>query len=370
MNDLTSAIPDGGISVRAVALMDIGLRTAVASLVTASAAPMALSRSSRSGAKAAIDFYATLGAGADVASIFTPPPPDVEVRARRMGRLAWAPRVGHVDSLTFKSPYQVRNPALRRSYAAHPRNAIARAQHWRHDDGPRPTIIVLHGFAGSPYWFNSTFFSLPWFYGHGCDVVLFTLPFHGGRGDVTAPFNGYGLFAEGLGHFAEAMLQSVCDLRVIVDYLNANGVDHVGMTGLSLGGYVTALMAAVEPRLHVAIPNAAVTDLASLMDDWFPAGALLRRGLQQAGISQPEYRAAMGLHSPLRYPPVLARDRLFVIGGLGDRLAPPEQSALLWEHWGRPRIHWYPGGHILHIGRARYLREVGRFLKDTGFSPG
>ena len=370
MNDLTSVVPDGGVGVQAVALMDIGLRTAMASLVTVSAAPRALVWRAKPEERAALDFYAALGVGADAASIFPAPPPSVKVRARRTGRLAWAPKVGHVDELTFQSPYRVRYPALRSSYAAHTRNAVACAQHWRHEDGPRPTIIVLHGFAGSPYWFNSSFFALPWFYGHGCDVVLATLPFHGARGDRRAPYSGYGLFANGLGHFAEAMMQSVCDLRVLVDHLQASGVEHVGMTGLSLGGYVTALMAAVEPRLHVAIPNAAVTDLAGLMDSWFPAGPLLRFGLHQAGIGQPEYRAAMRLHSPLRYQPVIGRDRLFVIGGLGDRLAPPEQSAQLWEHWGRPRIHWYPGSHILHFGRAQYLREIGHFLKDTGFSPG
>jgi pimeloyl-ACP methyl ester carboxylesterase len=370
MNDLRSVVPDGGLAVQAVAMMDIGLRTAVASLVTVSAAPRALVWRAQPEERAALEFYATLGQERDAEVIFPAPPPDVEVRARQTGRLAWAPKVGHVDLVTFESPYQVRYPALRQPYLSHRRNRIACAQHWRHEDGPRPTIVVLHGFAGSPYWFNSSFFALPWFYGHGCDVVLATLPFHGARGDIGAPYSGYGLFSYGLGHFAEAMLQSVCDLRVIVDYLEGCGVQHVGMTGLSLGGYVTALMAAVEPRLHVAIPNAAVTDLAGLMDSWFPAGPLLKFGLQHARISQSDYRAAMGLHSPLRYQPVVSKDRLFVIGGLGDRLAPPEQSARLWEHWGRPRIHWYPGSHILHVGRNHYLREIGHFLKDTGFSPG
>jgi hypothetical protein len=133
---------------------------------------------------------------------------------------------------------------------------------------------------------------------------------------------------------------------------------------------MTALMAAVEPRLHVAIPNAAVTDLGRLIDGWAPAGPLFALARKRAGVDQAAYGATVGLHSPLRYPALLPRDRLFVIGGLGDRLAPPEQSAMLWEHWGRPRMHWYPGGHILHLGRGKYLREVGRFLRETGFSPG
>ncbi|HEX4863470.1 MAG TPA: prolyl oligopeptidase family serine peptidase, partial [Acidimicrobiales bacterium] len=174
----------------------------------------------------------------------------------------------------------------------------------------------------------------------------------------------------GLGHFHEAMLQSVCDIRVVIDYLLSTGVEHVGITGLSLGGYVSALMAAVEPRLHVAIPNSAVTDMSRLLDGWFPAGQLLKLALQKTGVPENAFRASMNLHSPLNYRPVLARDRLLIIGGLGDRLAPPEQSARLYEHWGHPQIEWFPGSHIVHLGRANYLRAVGRFLRATGFSTG
>jgi pimeloyl-ACP methyl ester carboxylesterase len=370
MNDLSILVPDGGVTVQAIALMDLGLRTAVASLVTVSGAPMAVAMGSNRRERAAMEFYEELGAGADAASVFPPPPPAVPVRARRIGRPAWAPGVGHVDLLSFPSPYEARYPPMRERYASHTRNTTAWAQHWRHEDGPRPTILVVHGFAGSPYWLNSSFFALPWFYGHGCDVVLVTLPFHGPRSNRGAPYSGFGFFAHGMGHLAEAVMQSICDLRVIVDYLERSGVEHVGMTGLSLGGYMTALMAAVEPRLYVAIPNAAVTDLGRLIDGWAPAGPLFALARRRVGVDQAAYRATIGLHSPLKFPAVLPRERLFVIGGLGDRLAPPEQSVLLWEPWARPRIHWYPGGHILHLGRARYLREVGRFLRETGFSPG
>jgi hypothetical protein len=43
---------------------------------------------------------------------------------------------------------------------------------------------------------------------------------------------------------------------------------------------------------------------------------------------------------------------------------------MLWEHWGRCRMHWYPGNHVLHLQRDQYLREVGRFLRTIGFSEG
>ena len=363
------AIPASGPAVRAVALVDVELRTAVASLISASAIPAALLRGGTDHRHAA-EFYAGLSATTDVDTLFPAPPPDVTVRNRTIPRLRYAPAVTNVESLSFISPYQVAWPAVRERFQAHSRNAIGRAMHWRHEDGPRPTIIVVHGFTGSPYRFNSSFFQLPWFYRHGCDVVLAQLPFHGRRNDRTGLFDGSGLFSDGIATFSEAMLQSVTDLRVLIDYLLATGVDRVGITGLSLGGYVTALMAGVDDRLHFAVPNCAVTDLGTLLDRWFPAGPLLRAGLALGGIDRETHLSAMRLHSPLRFAPRLAQDRLFIIGGLADRLAPPEQSARLWRHWGEPRLHWFPGSHILHVRRAVYLREIGRFLRDTGFSPG
>lgn len=363
------AVPDSGIGVRAVALLDIELRTALSSVIAVSAIPAALRDYAPSRDHAAAAFYAEMRHTGTVQSIFPAPPP-VRVRAAKIGRPRWAPKVDTIEMLSFKSPYTVHHQEIRASYEAHTRNSVARAMHWRHADSPRPTIIVVHGFTGSPFWFNSNFFSLPWFYGHGCDVLLAVLPFHGKRNDRWGPYSGSGLFGGGVAYLNEAMFQSICDLRVLVDYLEDSGVEHVGITGLSLGGYLAALMADVEPRLHVAIPNSAVTHFPSLLDSWFPAGYLAKAGLRLSKHDDNTLSDAMSVHSPLTFPSLLPRDRLFIIGGLADRLAPPDQSARLWEHWGAPRIHWFPGSHILHVGRANYLREVGHFLRETGFSPG
>jgi hypothetical protein len=96
-------------------------------------------------------------------------------------------------------------------------------------------------------------------------------------------------------------------------------------------------------------------------------GDIMERAIATQGVTPDDLRRTLGVHSALSYPPALAHDRLFIIGGLGDRLAPPEQSRLLWEHWDRCRLHWYPGNHILHVNRGDYLREMGRFLVATGF---
>ena len=100
---------------------------------------------------------------------------------------------------------------------------------------PHPTLCVIHGFMGSAYLFNGLFFSLPWFYRSGYDILLYTLPFHGRRAEKYSPYSGYGLFANGFAGFAEAMAQAVHDFRSLIDYLEFTGVDRIALTGMSLG---------------------------------------------------------------------------------------------------------------------------------------
>jgi len=351
------------------AATDVALRTVAATLVTGTMAPYALVTRDLSGERDALGFYRDLASRADPELSFPPPEPGCPVVAKESRRVPVLQK-GRVELLSFESAFEPLNPELRAGWRDRRRNVTAWAQHWRHRVGPRPTLIQIHGFMGSPFLVNSAFFSLPWFYTHGYDVLLFTLPFHGRRKGWRDPYSGHGYFARGMSSFNEAVGQSIHDLRVFIDHLLATGVPRVGVTGLSLGGYTTALLASVDPRVHVAIPNAAVSNVADLSSSWFPASSLLEWVLPRRGVRIEELHEAMAFHSPLTYAPLVPKERRFIIGGLGDRLAPPSQSVALWEHWDKCRIHWYPGNHVLHVNRAAYLREMGRFLHDTGFSEG
>jgi hypothetical protein len=350
------------------AAADVGLRTFAASIVGATLAPLGLLPGRLATDLAELDFYVELADAADVDRSFPAPGPGHRVQATRARRLPNRLHGARVETLRFDSRFQAVNPAMREAYAAHTRNGVAWAQHWRHKDGPRPTLCVIHGFMGSPYAFNSAFFSLPWFFGQGSDVLLYTLPFHGARASRTSPYSGSGLFAGGLTQLNEAMAHAVHDFRVLVDHLESQGVEQVGVTGLSLGGYTTALLAAVEDRLRFAIPNAAVADMATLIDSWFPANLLMRHAMPRRGIPTDAFADAVRFHSPLTYPARIPKERLFVIGGLGDKLAPPEQSERIWEHWGRPRLHWYPGNHVLHVNRGAYFKQMKDFFAEIGFA--
>lgn len=334
-----------------VVLGDYVIRTALATAVTAAMFPSSVLLDAKA-ERRRLEYYATLASAHDPAKVFTRPPTSIPVHSRAgegLGDLG-----GRVELLRFQSPFEPLHPDLAARFRSATHNAVARAQYWRHDDGPRATLITIHGFGASSAALNTSFFGLRQFFAEGWDIVMFTLPFHGSRQSARSPFNGAELFMSGFAHLAEAMNQAICDLRVIIDYLERQGAPRIGATGLSLGGYTTALLAEVDDRLDFAIPNAAVSHIPTLVKDWFPAnaGTSLLQWAKQLPSDLIDRSAA--LHSPLNYPVLLARDRLLVIGGAGDRVSPPGQTTALWQHWGQPELHWFPGSHVVHLDRARY----------------
>jgi pimeloyl-ACP methyl ester carboxylesterase len=353
------------------ALADIGLRTMVASMVGIAMIPpvaaAAIRRSASRRERENLRYYAELAAEHDPSVSFPAPRSTPRIYSRPANPVAEWMASGRVHNIKFTSSFDAVNPAMRDQWRGLTRNNVVRAQHWRHEDGPHPTLCVIHGFMGSPYLLNGVFFSLPWFYRSGYDVLLYTLPFHGRRAEKYSPFSGYGYFARGMTGFAEAMAQAVHDFRSVIDYLHFTGVEKIALTGMSLGGYTAALIAAVDDRLGAVIANVPVVTPESAFDEWFPANHLVALGRRVSGISREDSVAASAYHSPLNYPPLIPRDRRLIITGLGDRLAPPGQAEILWEHWDRCALHWFPGNHILHFSQPDYLRRMTRFLRGFMF---
>ncbi|MGB3483773.1 MAG: alpha/beta fold hydrolase [Mycobacterium sp.] len=354
--------------VDASVVADLGLRTVVASVIGAAMVPKLLTDSVRPGRERdKLAFYADLAAQHDVKVSFPPPSMTPRVTAERANAFATWVAHGNVENIRFDSSFRAINPEMRGTWNALQNNSIVHAQHWRHDDGPRPTLCVIHGFMGSAYLANGLFFSLPWFFRSGYDVLLYTLPFHGARAEKWSPFSGYGIFANGMAGFAETMAQAIHDFRSVIDHLESTGVDKVAVTGLSLGGYTAALAASVDHRIRAVIPNVPLVTPESAFDDWWPASTLVALGRLTGGVTRKVSAAASAYHSPLNYRPLVPKNRRLIITGLGDRLAPPDQAEKLWKHWDRCALHWFPGSHLIHVSQRAYLRRITEFLHPIMF---
>jgi dienelactone hydrolase len=312
-------------------------------------------------------FYARPDFLADPDAFFERPPDNFTLARRYAERTTFRPTDGEVWDLFFASPFEPVNPSLRRRYLAHQPNRTAHARYWRHESGPRKTIICVHGYMGSNPSLNTELFNVRWLYKRGLDVLMFVMPFHGDRAGLV---DGLHFPNFDLAKVAEGFAHAVYDFRVFLGWLLRQGAPSVGVTGASLGGYMTSLMAAVDGRLDFAVPMIPATSVVDTVVDWASTHVVLGAMLDRVGWELDDARLHTAVHTPLQHPPRVCRDRLMIIGADGDHITRPYQARLLWEHWGGPEIHWYAGSHLVHLHRSSYLRHLGRFLGSLGvFEP-
>jgi predicted esterase YcpF (UPF0227 family) len=175
---------------------------------------------------------------------------------------------------------------------------------------------------------------------------------HGPRGrDGAIMFPGVDPIAN-----LHGMAQAVSDARALIGWIRTQSDQPIGVHGVSLGGHVSALLAALSDDVAAVVPGVPLVDVASML------GETMRsrwgdEAVAEAHILDPAQRALSSIVSPLSFAPKVPHDRRFIYAAVGDRLVTADQALQLWRHWDRPSILWLQGGHILNNQRAsrRYL---------------
>lgn len=300
----------------------------------------------------ALEFFGSRGCLDDPEKFFTPPPALDEVTVLpREGR-----RRDH-DRIRWDSGYAPLPGAPGgQRYAGYSANDRCYALLLRHAE-PRPWLIGIHGTEMGRAAVDLAVFRARRLHRElGLNVVLPVLPMHGPRGrglPKGAVFPGEDVLDN-----VHATGQAVWDVRRLISWIRAQEPDSaIGLNGISLGGFVTSLVASLEDGLTCAILGVPVADLIELLG----RHAGLRRGdprRQTMELARPLGRMISPLSLRPRVPP---RGR-FVYGGIADRVVHPrEQVVRLWEHWDRPDIVWYRGGHTGFF----QSRSVQRFVEDA-----
>jgi dienelactone hydrolase len=156
-----------------------------------------------------------------------------------------------------------------------------------------------------------------------------------------------------------AFAQAVSDLRGLADHLRARGAPAVGLSGMSLGGYTTALAATAAP-FDFLVPVIPLADVAAVQ---FEHEAL--RAVQVPAALLGLGRQALAVVSPLERKPMLAPERVLVIAARHDRVTDPATHAeRLAAHFGA-RLDWFEGGHLLQLGRGEAFAEAARFMRSA-----
>jgi hypothetical protein len=243
-------------------------------------------------------------------------------------------------------------------------NRTAHAWVLRHPGAPRPWLVCLHGYgmgeARDLFGFRSIYFHRTL----GLNVIHPVFPLHGPR--RAGRFSGGGVISLDFLANVHGLAQAVWDARRCLGWVRAQGATAIGLHGISLGGYLAALLAGIESDLDCAIAGIPPADLPRVMLRHAP------RAVRQEGRAErlfgPRSRALHRVVSPLAFAPRLPRERRFIYAGMVDRMSTPRHAHQLWRHWDRPAIRWYRGAHVSFVWSSEVWTFVESALRDSGIA--
>jgi pimeloyl-ACP methyl ester carboxylesterase len=285
---------------------------------------------------------------------FFVPPPAVSPRVRSVRRLPWG---AECVEASWESAFEPFAPAVRDAYLAHVPNRTAHSRLYV-GGGPRPAVILVHGYMSGQWAVEERAWPIRWLNQRGLDVALAVLPFHGVRARAEGgapPFPGADP------HFTnEGFRQAVADLRVLIALLRDRGATAVGLMGMSLGGYTTALIATVEDHLAFAVPIIPLSSLADFARDQGRLGGGDKATAQHAALE-----AANHVVSPFARPSRVAPERVLVVGAEADQVTPIAHAERVAAHLGAPLLR-AAGGHLVQVWRREAFRGVRAMLVKNG----
>jgi hypothetical protein len=234
----------------------------------------------------------------------------------------------------------------------------------RHDDYEnRPWIFVVNGYRTGDLATDLLSFRVKHLYRDlGLNVANVTLPLHGPR--ALGETSGARVLNSGAMNTINTITHGAWDIRRVLTWLRTEmGAKQIGVSGISLGGYMVSLLSCLDEDLACVIAGVPESDLVRGMrrhiDSFLPPF------YEQWGLSWGPLERVFTPVSPLAMPSQVAHDRRYIYAGLLDRWVRPGNVKTLWEHWDQPSIHWYQGSHLSFPFEKSVHRYVDAALREA-----
>ena len=284
-----------------------------------------------------------------------PAPGRINVRKRWL-----APhRVGFAE-WRWQSRHPIIFRDIKREYRSHTDNqtGILRTLNLRVKD--KPVAILVNGFSSGHHLMERVAWPMREFHRLGIAVSLFALPFHGPRGHAFPPE----WPQQETAFTIEGFRQAVWDLQIAIDAMRRAGASHVGVVGMSLGGYTASLLATCTSDVDFVLSYIPICSLPDVMNDnaLVPGTGSAQRTLYQG------YREQLVPITPVCRMPKVEPERVAIISGAYDRLATVQHGQRLADHFGSELIT-FPGGHIVQARRAGAFRKALEGFQEKGVLP-
>jgi dienelactone hydrolase len=244
-----------------------------------------------------------------------------------------------VYRLKFPSPVQ----------SPHPENNVVHADYYRpRGDGPFPCAIVLDITAGDQQVSRAMATHLA---GRGVGALCVYMAYYGPR---RPPGSSVRFLSHDLKQTFDAVRQTVLDLRRAAAWMESRpelDKERLGIVGTSLGSFVAALTAEMEPKLkRVAVLLGGGGLVEAYYDD--PRAKPYRQLFESLGGTREMAVKTFAPVDPLTCAANLKDRRVLIVAAKQDEIVPPRAAEALWRATGRQKIVWYD---TTHYGAALYI---------------
>lgn len=216
--------------------------------------------------------------------------------------------------------------------------------------GPFPAVIVLDILGGDQALSRGIARHLAQ---NGIAGLFVQMAYYGPR----RPPGGPRLLTPNIQHTMAAIRQTVLDNRCAVSWLESRpeiDAKKLGIIGTSLGSFMSALTAAMEPRLNRVV---LLLGGGGLVDAFLehPKAKPFIEAAELVGMTKDKLRKMIAPADPITYAEQLKQRQLLMIAASRDDVVPPKAATLLWEATGKPKIIWLDA---THVGAALYVFQV------------
>ncbi len=170
---------------------------------------------------------------------------------------------------------------------------------------------------------------------------------------------------------AQAMAQSIAEIRALTGWLLGEGCPSVGLLGCSYGGWAPGLIACSDARIAAVVLIMPAVRLCM----WRSSPRVVWRRVREAFQTLRPAHEAMDTTrlNLLLSKPVIPKENILLIEGIHELFADGQPLIEeLWQKWQQPEIWRLPHGHISWIFTPGLTRRVSRWLAprlDKPFSP-
>jgi predicted esterase len=198
----------------------------------------------------------------------------------------------------------------------------------------------------------------------GIAVIVLYLPFHTRR--LPPDYRAESAMADSRTWF-EFNRKAVVEIQQVVDWAYTRPEivrERIGVAGISLGGMVSAIAMAVDPRIKAGIfitigGNLEEVSWGGRMGGKQLGHSCTREECHAAYAQYPDYMRKVAekgvanvapakecfLTDPLTYSGYLRERPILMINGKDDEIVSEQATLTLWEGCGKPRLIWAAGSH-------------------------